>query len=245
MDHSKAYTSYKNKMLHFDDDLELVDILYAAIKKNKLENEEGLFEFQDKQKHPNISRYKICHDNRLLVMRHLKATMSASYVKELYEEFTIYLKSIIFEAYQNAAVDPGRIIGEHKVTMNAVDILSRLNNNTLVQSIIDSMFQSLENERSTISLISKTCKKLGIEVEEQKVTDAVYYLEIRHKLVHTDGYADEDFKATHPTLKYNSSGYIDLKYQTLQLMRKSLLDLIEAIDEDAIKKGILKSHVAI
>ena len=39
---------------------------------------------------------------------------------------------------------------------------------------------------------------------KQYINDAVYYLEIRHKLVHTDGYADEEFKKTHPRLRYTN-----------------------------------------
>lgn len=242
MTNSKSYITFKNKLLHFDDDIELVDILYTTIRNNPACHGDRLFEYQDVDKHPNISRYKNCETNRLLVVRHLKTTIFSAYVKDVYEELTIYLKGIILEAYENAIVEPGRIIGEHKVSMSAVDILSGIQDGTLTRTIIGNMFQALENERSTIVLIKKTCLKLGISVDDELIDDAVYYLEIRHKLVHTDGFADPDFQKAHNTLRYTRGGYIDLSYSIIQSMRNSLLSLVGAIDEDALKKGILGPH---
>lgn len=34
MAHSKSYGSFKNRMLHFDDDIEFTDILYSTIKES-------------------------------------------------------------------------------------------------------------------------------------------------------------------------------------------------------------------
>ena len=123
--------------------------------------------------------------------------------------------------------------------MSSVDILSGIKDGTLAQTVIDNMFQTLENERSTINLIRKICSKLGIVVSTQLIEDAVYYLEIRHKLVHTDGYADEDFRNSHKTLRYTRDNYIDLTYQTIMAARKAIYDLVDAIDADALAKGII------
>lgn len=242
---SKPLLSFKNKLSHFDDDIEFVDILYSTVKGTTIDGSKlRLFEYQDQEKHPNISRYSICQDNRLLIMRHLKSTIYSSYVKDVYEEVTIYLHSIISEAYQNASVTPSRIIGEHKMSLSTVEILTGIQNGTLAQTVIDNTFQALENERSTISLIKKTCKKLGINVQSQLINDAVYYLEIRHKLVHTDGYADEKFRKSHPTLKYTNGNYIDLTYQIIQSARTAIFTLMETIDADAIAKAIIKPNTS-
>ena len=46
MAHSKNYLSFKNKMLHFDDDIEFTDILYSTIKENSVaEGANKLFEY--------------------------------------------------------------------------------------------------------------------------------------------------------------------------------------------------------
>ena len=240
---TKPYTSFRNKLLHFDDDIEMADILYSTVKATTIsENATTLFEYQDNKKHPNLSRYKICPQNRVEIVRHLKSSISSSYMKDLYEEFTIYLRSIIAEAYQNASVSPERLIGEHKVTMSAVEILSEMRAGTLSQTIVDLMFQALENERSTISLIEKTCKKIGISIPKDIITDAVYYLEIRHKLVHTDGYADAEFRKTHPTLQYTKKHYIDLTYSTLVSAKTAIFNLVQQIDKEVLTKGLVEAN---
>ena len=222
------------------DCIEFIDILYSTIKETTISGDEDrLFEYQNQEKHPNISRYSICQDNRLLIMRHLKSTVNASYIKDIYEELTMYLRGITAEAYQNATVSPERIIGEHKINMSAVDILAGIKDGTLAQTVIDNMFQAIENERSTINLIKKVCSKLGITVQTQLIEDAVYFLEIRHKLVHTGGYADEEFRNAHPTLRYTHGHYIDLTYQTITAAKKAVFDLVSAIDAEALVKGII------
>lgn len=244
MPHSKPYLTFKNKMLHFDDDIEFIDILNTTIKNRAIDDgADKLFDCQRHDKHPNISRYSVNQTNRLQIVRHLKSTVSASYIKDAYEELTIYLRGIVTEAYQNATVTPERIIGEHKISMSAVDILSGIRDGSLAQTVIDCMFQSLENERSTLSLIRKTCSKLGLDISNDIIQDAVYYLEIRHKLVHTDGYADEEFRNRHTTLRYTQDNYIDLTYQTITAAKTSLFALIEAIDNDAISKTIINPQV--
>lgn len=240
---SKPYLTFKNKLLHFDDDIEIADILYAKVKKTMISNDATqLFDYQDNVKHPNLSRYKICQNNRVEIIRHLKSSISASYLKDLYEEVTIYLRNIIAEAYENASVSPERLIGEHRVTMTAVEILSEMRAGTLSQTIVDLMFQTLENERSTISLIDKTCKKIGISISREVIENAVYYLEIRHKLVHTDGYADEEFRQTHPTLKYTKNNYIDLTYNTLKSAKTAICKLVYEIDKEVLDKGLIKAN---
>ena len=91
----------------------------------------------------------------------------------------MYLRGIVSEAYQNATVDPRRIIGEHNINMSTVDVLAGIRDGTLAQTVIDNMFQTLENERSTIALIDKTCRKLGLNVDSGVVDMAVNYLNIK------------------------------------------------------------------
>ena len=171
-------------MLHFDDDIEYVDVLYASLRKSlSILPEDALFQEIDPEKHPKLSRYKVCDDNRLLVLHHLKSTVYSAYIKELYEEFTMYLKGVMQDIYLTAKISPDRIVGEHRMTLSANDILKYAADGTIATVVIDSIFQALENERSTISLITKVCKKLGLDADKSIVDTAVYYLEIRHKLV--------------------------------------------------------------
>lgn len=240
---SKNYQTFSNRMLHFDDDLEYVDIIYASVKKEMgTFSDQSLFENINPLKHPRLARYKICDDNRLKVVQHFKSTVYSAYIKELYEEFSMYLKSIMGDMYSAAKVTPDRLVGEHKVNLSANDILKFAADGTIAQVVIDNIFQSLENERSTISLITKVCKKLGLNVDKTVIDNAVNYLEIRHKLVHTDGFADSEFQTSHPNLRYTKAGYIDLTYQCITEAKNAVFELVKALDQDAIAKNYLSSH---
>ena len=244
MDHSKAYITFKNRILHFDDDLDLIDILKERVKREDM-NSEGttLFMDQDNSRHSSVARYTVNDQNRQIVLYHLRSTVYAAYIKDLYEEVTSYFKSVVFEAYNNASIEPGRIVGEHKITMSSVEILEMLRNGTLAKHVIDSIFQALENEKSTLGLIDKCCKKIGLTIERQLIDDAVNLLEIRHKLVHTDGYADEAFRGNHPNLSYDAEGYIQISYQTIIDMKNAVFRLIEAVDNQALENHFLHSHI--
>lgn len=56
---------------------------------------------------------------------HLKSTLYTAYFKDLYEEFSIYLKGMMKEIYSNAKVTPERLSGEHNVSLASVGILHR------------------------------------------------------------------------------------------------------------------------
>ena len=137
---------------------------------------------------------------------------------------------------------PKRLSGEHKVNLTSVDILQHLQTGDLADVVIDNIFQSLENERSTIGLITKFHKKIGIEIEQTLVDNAIHYLEIRHKLVHADGHADEEFKKAHDLLNYTSTNKIKLDYCTICQAYEAVFQLVSDIDSKVICAGLAKSH---
>lgn len=239
---SKCLITFTNKMSHFNADLEFIDILSKSIGNGDYSNEEELFPGSSDERYTILSHYKVGDQNRRLVVNHLKSTLYTAYIKDLYEEFSIYLKGIMKEAYSNAKVSPERLSGEHKVNLTSVDILQHLQIGDLADVVIDNIFQSLENERSTIGLITKFHKKIGIDIEHTLVENAIYYLEIRHKLVHTDGYADEEFKKTHDLLNYTSANKIKLDYCTICQAYEAVFLLVSDMDSKVINAGLAKSH---
>lgn len=240
---SKCLITFKNKMSHFNADLDFINILSKSVENGDYSSEEELFPGSNDKKYTVLSHYKVSDKNRRLVVNHLKSTLYTAYIKDLYEEFSIYLKSIMKEVYSNAKVTPERLSGEHKVSLTAVEILRHLQTGNLADVVINNIYQSLENERSTIALITKFHNKIGIEIEKSLVDNAIYYLEIRHKLVHTDGYADEEFKKAHDSLKYTPANKIKLDYCTICQAYKAVFDLVSDIDLKVISAGLAKSHI--
>lgn len=241
---SKCLISFKNKMSHFNADLDFADILSKSIENGDFSSEEELFPGSNDEKYITLSGYKVGVQNRRLVVNHLKSTLYTAYIKDLYEEFAIYLKGMMKEVYCNAKVTPERLSGEHTVKLSSVDILHHIQVGDLVDVVIDGIFQSLESERSTIGLITKFHNKIGIEINQSLVDSAIHFLEIRHKLVHTDGYVDEEFKKAHDLLKYTSANKIKLSYYTICQAYEAVLCLVSDIDAKVINAGLAKSHVA-
>ena len=240
MANSKCYVSFKNKMSHFDADLEYIDIIYNEILSTPLPNGASeLFTGASNPKYEILSQYKVVYQNQLLVIRHLKATLYTAYIKDLYEEFTIYLRNMLKEIYNNVKVTPERLTGEHKIHMTSVEILKHATQGDLTDVVIDQIFQSLENERSTISLIEKFHNKIGIEPDNDLINKAIYYLEIRHKLVHTDGLADNDFISTHPDLIYTPSGRISLNYTTIKNAKTAVTQLVKDMDTKIMQNDLV------
>lgn len=242
MANSKCLVTFKNKMSHFNADLDFIDILSRIIEDGGFSGEE-LFPGSSEEKYSVLSRYTVGDQNRKLVIYHLKSTICTAYIKDLYEEFSIYLKGIMKETYSNAKVNPERLTGEHSIKLSSVEILNHLQTGDLADVVIDSIFQSLENERSTINLITKFHNKIGIDKDDELVNNAIYYLEIRHKLVHTDGYADTEFRNTHTTLKYTSTGKIKLDYPAIYQAYDAVFKLVSDIDAKVLKKGLVKSNI--
>lgn len=189
-----------------------------------------------------MSKRTVSGNNRQLAINHLKQTVFSSYIKDLYEEVYDYLKSVLTEAAIRSKVEPDRLIGEHRVEVKVSDILQADKLQGVIEDIVAKIFRKLENERSTTSLIKKTCDKLGLNVSEEIQSKAIYYLEIRHQLVHAGGKADEQFKKTHPDLNYTADDYIDLRFKLIQKARKSVAEFIEEFDSQAISNGLILPH---
>lgn len=243
--HSKHYQTFSNRLLHLNADLELIDIIDESIKGGLLAStEEKLFTKLSKKKHPTLFKRTPSPHNQQLAMNHLRQTVYSSYIKDLYEEVYSYLKSVLTEAALRSKIDSERLIGEHQVEVKVSDILRADKIQNIIEDIVSKIFRKLENERSTTALIKKTCSKLGINIDDKILDNAIYYLEIRHQLVHADGKADAQFKEHHSDLIYTAEDYIDLRYKLIKKVRKAVKDFIEEFDKQAIKMGLILPHNA-
>lgn len=241
---SKYALIFKNRMLSFDQDLELIDIICTANNKHDfLPSDTLLFSNLDTKKHPSLQTRSVTDTNRKIVVLHLRATVYSSYIKDLYEELSSYIKNVLYEAARLAkdSSTAKRLLGEHKITLNASDILTYSDINALAQRIAGDILKALENERSTKNLIKKLCEKLDISIEDSIAEQAMPYLELRHRLVHTDGKVDEDFKQKYTCFSYDDENYVVINYRTIKKAKKRVSDLVLAIDKSAISKNILVS----
>jgi len=232
---TKSLVRFLNRAAHFDADVELVDVIARATAGGALHAEGAphLFKYVDPQRHPRLANRQNTDQNRTLAVTHLKATVCGAFIKDIYEDMCGYFREILGSAARNG-LDPNRLVGEHKVTLDANDILSCGGWDAVVQRVSGDLFRRLENLQDTKKLIEKINDKLNLGVEASKITAALPYLEVRHLLVHNDGIADDDFCARFPDFGATPNAKLALDYGLLDRARKAIIDLVTEYDEKIV-----------
>ena len=239
---SKAYHAFKQKMSYFDDDIELVDVLRTAVISGDLTDPATnyLMRHVDPARHSHIRRRKNTDGSRKNTINHLRQSVYASYLKDMYEEVTGYLRLILEQAARNG-LRAGRVVGEHTFKMDAKAILELGSWENVCKSLAESIFQNLEAERSTLNLLRKIPNKLGLDIPDNLIDDALPYLEVRHALVHTDGRLSPDFVAKYPVIPRKSNGCVDLSFTLINEARTKIKVLMEAYDAEVVAKNLLSA----
>lgn len=237
---SKALYAFEQKLIYFYDDIEMMDVIRTSILRGDLSDADSKFVLAgvNKDKHAHLSRRGNSEGSRQNTINHLRGSVYSSFIKDLYEEVTDYLKIILLQASKNS-FDSGRIIGEHGFKIDAKTVLSLGGWEEVCKFITESVFQALESERSTLALLRKMCAKLSLNVEEKYFDAALPYLEVRHLLVHADGKLSDEYKAKFPHVKANN-GVVVLDYGFIVAAYKSVLALVRAFDGEVVSKQVLR-----
>jgi len=164
-----------------------------------------------------------------------------SHIKELYEEVTEYIRYILKEGAMNGA-DTNRLIGEHNVNMKANDVLSKGTKRDIVEFIMQQVFQQLENERSTMTLITKIKNKLGLNLSDAIINGALPYMELRHVFVHSDGKPSTDFRVRYPQFHLDQKHRIKLTSALLDDADKKVRALLKKMDTEMIRLNYISAN---
>ena len=237
---TEAYHSFESKLFYFNDDIDLIEVIRLSILNGDLTDKASKFPIKniDPTKHLHIVRRRNSNGSRELLVNHLRQTVYSSYVKDIYEEVTQYLKTILEKAAENG-FDGGRLIGEHSTKLDAKLILAAGTWGNIARIITDSVFQSLEAEKSTLKLIEKISTKLALGVDGNLIKNALPYLEVRHFLVHVDGKIPTEFKKDNPQIQIKD-GHVKLDYKFVSEFRDAIKKLIKEFDEKVIATNLLK-----
>lgn len=237
---TKAFHAFETKFFYFDDDIDLVEVLRLGVLSGDLTDAQSKHALKhvDPLKHQHINRRKNSDGSRELLVNHLRQTVYSAYVKDIYEEVTNYLKTILQLAAENG-VDAGRLIGEHSTKFDAKAVLQAGKWENIAKLISESIFQALEAEKSTLKLLEKISNKLALGVDEGKIKKALPYLEVRHFLVHADGKIPANFKEDNPAIPVQK-GYVRLDYQFAIAFREAIKELMHEFDQKVVNANILK-----
>lgn len=237
---TKPQLRFLNRAARFDADIELVDVFAIAVRKGDLTPVGGapLLQHVDKRKHPRLAGQKPSDHNRKLVVAHLKKSINASYIKDLYEDFAAYLTDLVVCAARRG-FSPDQLIGDHRLQIEANDLLKCGSYDAVLTLVGESLFRKLENLRSTKKLIESLDKKLGLGLDRALVDAALPYLELRHLLVHADGVADDAFCERFPDFGATPHEQIPLTSSTAGNARTAITRLVAHIDAKALQADLV------
>ncbi len=240
MQQSKGYRRFKQRLDYFLIDHEVAEIL--VLNKELLKGSDTIFKKVDVKKHPLLSARTANANSRKLVVTHLRKTIYVSFIKDMYEEVTEYLRYILAEGVKNGA-DSCRIVGQQKITLQAAEILSLMQKNELAQTVVRRIFQDLDSKRNhTIKLIPEIINKLGLTgIDPKLVKAACPYLELRHVLVHDDGKPNNDFIRRYPQFAMGQKR-IALNAQVIKDAYCAVNELLRTLDTEMIQKGYIPEH---
>ncbi len=236
---SKGFLRFYNRVQYFQADVELIDIILKN--KEKIAGENSIFSEISPQKHSTIASYANTAHSRELAICHLRTTLFVSYIKEMYEEVTEYLRYVLVHSARNGA-NINRLVGPHKVNLDANFLLSANSYDVIARAVTDSIFQQLENERSSLELIKKINTKLDLQLSDDIINDALPYLLIRHIFIHSDGKPTDEFSAEYPFIKTDVKKRIKLSESILKKAKTNILKLIKEIDTKILAKGFIPAN---
>lgn len=225
---SKGYRRFKSRIEYFQEDMEAV----AVFLKNKelLADEDRIFKSVTESGQPRLYKRQNTSGSRSVVIRHLQNTLFVSVIKELYEEVLLYCVYATDCAAQTSP-EANRLVGEQNVSFTANDILSQNDRKGIVSLVISKVFRGLENKKDTLLLVSALNDRLDLGVNRDTITNALPYLEARHKFIHADGLADAKYRADFPAMELDENGYIKLNSSIVQRAIVALKKLVTEYEE--------------
>ena len=240
MTKSKGYQRFYDRLDAFLTDCETAEAFYLNREEIKGKGS-YIFDNISKPAFAKLTNRTNSEGSRKIVTSHVCHTVYVSFIKELYEEVTEYFKYILKQGAENGA-DSSRIVGEHSVSFKANILLQKNSIEEIVEMVIAHIFQSLENERSTINLLTKVNNKLDLGVTENAINEALPYLELRHIFVHSDGKPTTEFMHSHPFFRLNSKKRIEINMNHAKQAFKKVNALLCLYDQGMINKNFFKQQ---
>lgn len=236
---TKALRRFVQRVEAYGADLELCDALlkqFRASPNSSSTVAESLG--NTNEQFPYLARRKNSKASRDSFAMHMKRTLYVAFIKDLFEDFSEYIATIMTKAAQ-AGIDPGRFIGEVKLDLHASDILKCGSWDAAVKLVSDAIFRKIENERNTRDLIKKATVRLGLQIDQAKLDAAMPYLDARHILVHRDGRTDEQYETDYPNIR-RRAGTIFVDYAFISDARLAVVALAEEVDAQVITANLTR-----
>lgn len=171
-----------------------------------------------------------------------RSKMNEQAMIDIYRFFSWYLAHVTREIAKNKPMEIQSLLAKKDVTITYVDIVKAGSYEIIIEDMAKKVFRTLEQLRSTTKLLDQLIDITKIHIEEDLKADALFYLDIRHLIIHNDTKADQDFESrniqamvsVHPISKKIGMNY-SLSTQALN----KVAELCKAIDDQLILNGLI------
>nr|WP_320188982.1 hypothetical protein [Agrobacterium rosae]MDX8332997.1 hypothetical protein [Agrobacterium rosae] len=235
---TKPFQRFVARLAEYESDLEIADVLTNTFI-NKVQNTDTTICAhlgKDPADYPKLASRTNTKQSRKVIGIHLKKTLFGSSLKDFYEDFSEFLQKSIEHAALKG-VDYPRLLAGSGVDMKMVDVLRSGSWEAMIAKMSEQLFRSLENERSTITLIRKFNDKLNLGLDQQVIDDAMPYLDARHILVHRDGKVDDYYSEKYPDIR-KDNGKIKVDFQFITEARNKIHDLARHINDRLLAEDL-------
>lgn len=158
----------------------------------------------------------------------------------LYSIWSHYMRDILGLMYQ---VSPHQVSQKAHGEIKFNEIINLGSYEAIQQYIIDHVFRGLENEQSTKKLLDKIIKHTKISLSQSLKVNALAFLEIRHLLVHANGYIDEKYKKTYGGIVTCETGKkLKMKWSIVDAAFGKVEELCREIDRLLIAGGYINGR---
>lgn len=237
---TKSYQRFIGRIADYQSDLELANVLIRRfMSRPNTQSTIAVDLGAVPATHIKLNARTNNANSRKIVGLHLKKTLYASFIKDLYEDFGEFVRNTL-EMAALAGLDPSRFVGDSKVDMKVGELLATGSWEALIAHISDELFRSMENERSTTKLIEKFDRKLGLGLSKPMVADAMPYLDARHIIVHRDGVADQPYKDAYQAVMLTDGDRIKLDFPFVNNARAKVCDLAKHMDDQAMAMNLCR-----
>lgn len=238
---SRPYQIFSGRTQYFWDDIEFIDVIKKNINAGNMNsNGSTIFNLIDPNVHTHLNRRINSDGSRKLVVNHLRKTVYTSYVKDLYEEFTMYLRSILTCSVKSGS-NINLVVGEFNIDIKLNELISLGSWDKVCDHVVEIVFQKIESQKSTLKLVKQIARRLRIDIDNNIIESAMPFLEARHLFVHEDGKASDEYRKKYKNIdgiSFNDE-YIVVNYRFIKSLHDSIHELARHIDLKIVNTNLL------
>lgn len=165
-------------------------------------------------------------------------------IVELYRIFTNYIRNIIEEFIHTDPYPLLQVVCENKDNkIEFKKIISIGNYDSIITYMATMIYRRFENEQSTPKLLDKIISYTKMTVPNDVRENALFYLEVRHLIIHNNSKADDDFLSkNNDRITIPTTRKLPINFNLVSKSIEAVTALCHTIDEELINKNMVRKR---